>query len=284
MPEILITGPAGEPLDTQHAKDQCRISDTSQDHLLPALIAHARQFAEMRTQRQLIHARYQYVIDVFPQAGFCSGPAFTAMVNIPPNAIVLPHAPVARVVSIQYLDMAGAQQTMASTDYAVNAAMAPALITPKFGKIWPIAVPQIGAISITYDAGYATPIAAFAGDTLTIPGPMTWAIDDAVRFSNSGGALPTQLKAFTDYYVVALPGANQYKFSATKGGSAIGSYSGNSGTCYVGEVPGGILAWMLVRLATLFDQRDEVAVATRGKLEALPYVDGMLDPFRVLLP
>lgn len=45
------------------------------------------------------------------------------------------------------------------------------------------------------------------------------------------------------------------------------------------NVPAGILQWMRVRIATLYQHREEVEVMSRGKLEPLPYVDRMLDPF-----
>lgn len=46
-------------------------------------------------------------------------------------------------------------------------------------------------------------------------------------------------------------------------------------------VPAGIKRWMLLRINTLFNQREEVAILARGKVEQLPYVDGLLDDYRV---
>lgn len=56
-------------------------------------------------------------------------------------------------------------------------------------------------------------------------------------------------------------------------------------TCGYGaasDVPQGIKNWMLVRIGTLWENREEVAILQRGKVELLPYVDGLLDPFRVI--
>lgn len=47
-------------------------------------------------------------------------------------------------------------------------------------------------------------------------------------------------------------------------------------------IPEGIKSWMKIRLATLYENREEVAIMNRGKIEPLPYVDGLLDPFRVV--
>ena len=56
-------------------------------------------------------------------------------------------------------------------------------------------------------------------------------------------------------------------------------------TCGYGSataVPAGIRRWMKIRIATLYNQREEVAILSRGKVEALPYVDGLLEPWRVI--
>jgi hypothetical protein len=42
-------------------------------------------------------------------------------------------------------------------------------------------------------------------------------------------------------------------------------------------VPVEIVHWMLVRIGTLFENREEVAILSRGKIEPLPWVDGLLD-------
>ena len=56
-------------------------------------------------------------------------------------------------------------------------------------------------------------------------------------------------------------------------------------TCGYGlptAVPQGIKHWMLVRIASLYEHREEVALMNRGKIEPLPFIDGLLDPFRVV--
>lgn len=127
--------------------------------------------------------------------------------SLPGHAILAPKSPLASVVSIQYLDMSGTWQTMPATDYTVDATCEPARITPVFGKIWPISLPQIGAVAVTFDAGY---------------GPAS-------------------------------------------------------------SVPEGIKSWIKLRLGCLYAHREEVALINRGKIEALPFVDGLLDPFKVVL-
>lgn len=48
------------------------------------------------------------------------------------------------------------------------------------------------------------------------------------------------------------------------------------------DVPQGIKNWMLIRIATLYENREEVAILPRGKVEPLPFVDRLLDGYRVL--
>jgi uncharacterized phiE125 gp8 family phage protein len=47
------------------------------------------------------------------------------------------------------------------------------------------------------------------------------------------------------------------------------------------DVPAGIRHWLLVRVGTMFENREEVAILNRGKVEALPFIDGLLDPYKV---
>lgn len=46
-------------------------------------------------------------------------------------------------------------------------------------------------------------------------------------------------------------------------------------------VPAGIRHWMLLRVGTIFENREEVVVMNRGKVELLPIVDGLLDPYKM---
>lgn len=180
--------------------------NTTGDPLLNMYIAAARVHAEMITQRQLLTATWKLVLDAFPGMSLSGMSGISEGRRIPRNAIVLHKNPVQSVASIKYLDMSGVQQTMSPNDYVVDASMEPARITPVFGKIWPIALPQIGAVEVTFTAGY---------------------------------------------------------------GAAV-------------DVPAGIKHWMLMRVDGLFRNRGEIT-EIMGKLEKLPFVDGLLDPFTVAI-
>lgn len=282
MPEILVQAPTGEPINLTEAKLHLRVTDDAQDVLIRSMLAGARQSAEVKTRQQLLHARYQYVIDRFPVPGLA--PSCDGVVSIPPHAVVLPHAPVVDVVKIEYLDMNSTLQTLSPSVYTVQSAMMPAIITPRFGQIWPVPLPQIGAVSVTYDAGYASPISVVApsSGTFRIAGPVAFPVGAMVQFYNSGGALPAGLQAQTNYLIESAV-AGVYTLTDLGGAPIVFTDSG-SGSNYIGVVPEGLRNWILIRLGSLYENREEVAILNRGKVEELPFIDGLLDPYRISLP
>ncbi|NDE55215.1 MAG: phage gp6-like head-tail connector protein, partial [Actinobacteria bacterium] len=42
-------------------------------------------------------------------------------------------------------------------------------------------------------------------------------------------------------------------------------------------------SWIKLRVGSLYAHREEVALLNRGSIESLPFVDGLLDPFRMTL-
>jgi len=279
MPLQLITPPSAEPLHLNdailHIKQDAGIDDA---HILATIVA-ARKSVESRTWRQLIAARYKQVMDSFPgigQFGTPWGHTFT----LPGNAILLDRAPVLQVESIQYLAMDGSTQTMPSSDYAVDTACEPCRITPVFGRIWPIPLPQIGAVWVTFIAGYAAPVTVdITANTISVRTWKTLLLGEEVRFSNSGGIPPSPLQINTDYYVVAVPSAGIYQVSESVGGPVIDITDPGIGSSFIGEVPGDLLAWMRMRVGSLDVFREDVVAMTRGSIENLPFVDGLFNDY-----
>lgn len=206
MPLQLVTPPAEEPVSLIDAKLHLRVDFDEDDTLIASLITAARLAAETKTGRQFTTARWKMVLDSFPGPSLMGVPAGQPF-TLPGHAILLPKCPVQSVVSINYLDMGAVLQTMPAATYTVDNACEPARITPVFGQIWPICLPQIGAVSVIFDAGYGT----------------------------------------------------------------------------AAEVPQGIKSWIKLRVGSLYAHREEVAVVSRGRLEALPFIEGLLDPYKVAL-
>ena len=206
MPLQLVTPPAEEPVSLIEAKLHLRVDFDEDDTLIAALITAARLAAETLTGRQFVTARWKFVLDGFPGPSALGAPAGQSF-SLPGHAILLSKSPVQSVVSINYLDMGSVLQTFSPSAYTVDTACEPARITPVFGQVWPIALPQIGAVSITFDAGY--------------------------------------------------------------GSAAL--------------VPEGIKSWIKLRVGSLYAHREEVAMLSRGRIDLLPFVDGLLDPYKVVM-
>lgn len=274
MSHQLTTAPTLEPLSLAEAKQHLRATDTSQDSIIALLIPAARQACETKTQRQIVAGRYRMVLDDFG----CG--------------VQLPVAPALQVVSVKYLDMAGVQQTMPSSDYAVDLVSEPGRITPGFGKIWPVILPQIGAVEIVFDAGHAAPVTASAGaDTVSVPAWKTLAVNDVMRFSSrdktatGDGALPTPLVENMDYYVQSVVSPGLYKLSLTAGGAAIDITAAGTGDNFVGVIPQALKAWMLLTVGALYENRETFVIDQRITDAAIPssFIDSLLDPFRLMV-
>jgi hypothetical protein len=286
MPEILLQRPIGEPVSLGFVKTFVRETSTVQDSVLRMLIGAARAAAESRTRQQCLHARYRLIVDKFPMAGVGTPLPFADLVNDPGFSVRLPHSPLVDVVQVQYLDMSGATQLVDPSLYTVNAALTPGIVALKFGQIWPIPLPQIAAVWIDYDAGYASPfsVASQSAGTIKVIGPVTWKVGDMVSFYNAGaGALPTPLAEDTPYLVASAPGNGVYSFTDLSNNPIVFSDSGSDQN-FIGVVPAGIRQWICMRAGSMYENREEVAILNRGKVEELPFVDSLLWPYMTSLP
>lgn len=132
----LITGPTAEPVTLAQVKAHLRIDAdiTDDDALLASLIPAARAQAEHRTGRRFGVQTWSRVLGGFP-----AGP------------LILPDPPIVAIVSIQYDDPAGAEQTLAPTAYRVRLAGEPAAVRPV--SAWPETLVEEGVVRITYSCG-----------------------------------------------------------------------------------------------------------------------------------
>lgn len=275
MPIAVVTPPYAEPLSLAEARLHIKSDGTEDDALIMGAIAAVRGFAEHETGRQLVAARFRQTLDAFPGQRLWieeSGPNCKQI-------ILLERTPVLQVVSVQYVAADGTLTTLAADQYLVDLDSQPARIAPAWGKTWPFPRDQIAAVMITFDAGHAAPFTADATtNAIAVRGLPAKVIGDVLRLTNSGGALPAPLAVNTDYYVQSVVSAGVYTLAATSGGSAIDLTTAGTGTNYVGEVPEGIKSWMKLRLGSLdLNRESEVS----DKLQPLPFIDRLLDPYRV---
>lgn len=258
-----VTAPFGEPFGLDEARLHLKSDGTEDDSLVTGNVAAVRAFAEQETNRKIVAGTYRMTLDEFP----CE--------------ICIPAGPVLAVSSVKYIDDAGDLQTFDAADYQVDLTCEPVRIAPAYGETWPTTRSgDFAAVRVEFIAGYAAPMtASAAADTVTMRGWKTLAVADAVRFSNSGGALPGGLAVATDYYIRSVVSAGVYTLSATSGGSLLDITSAGTGAHYVGEVPEGMKAWMKLRLGTLDQSREDVV--TGVSVAPLPFIDRLLDPYRL---
>lgn len=156
---VQLQAPQAEPLDLATVKTHLRIDDdlTEEDANLLLMIKMARRYAEKETARSLITQKWSLVMDVFPGGSWMQAVPLSASHQLPGHAALLERGPVQTVDAIVYKDMAGTWQTITnptSPDYAIDLSGPIARMTPGFGRIWPITIPEIGAAKINYTAGY----------------------------------------------------------------------------------------------------------------------------------
>lgn len=153
--------PAGEPLSPADFKQHQKISASDEDTLIAAQLSAARRWAETFTRRQFVLATWKLYLDRFP----C-------------YALRLPRPPLISVSSIQYVDTAGATQTLDDSLYQVDHNHEPGLIVPDFGQVWPTTRDGTpNAVTVTYLAGYGAIdktrldlASVLAGTTVTVNG------------------------------------------------------------------------------------------------------------------
>jgi hypothetical protein len=160
LTRIAITG--DEPL-TLAALKQWLVVDqamTDDDALLTALCTAARQRAETITGRCLIPSTWTYGLEAFPYGWWeDSAPSrnsYSKMMSWWGNAqnIRLPQSPVQTVTSINYLGAAGTYTTLDPSQYVVDYASEPCIVSPAYGSYWPTTLAQHNAVQITFNSGY----------------------------------------------------------------------------------------------------------------------------------
>ena len=262
----LVTPPASLPLHVAEARLHLRQDVIDEDAHIIATIAAATDMAKNECQSSFVACRWRLTLDCVPYQ----------------RMIELENGPVYNIVSIKFIGYDGVQVAWPSTEWVADLTRNPARISPRFGKIWMLPLPQIATIEILYDAGYAAPIATDAtANTITPTGLWrTQSVGDTIRVSNSGGALPAPLQETTDYFIAGIVG-NGYTLSSTSGGAVIDLTDVGSGLNFIGEVPAGVQQWISLRIGSMHENRESDQMM-RGTVLSLPYLDALLDPYRAV--
>lgn len=138
MPIKTITAPTVEPITLAEAKLHLRVDGTDEDTLIGAYITAARELAESMADRAYAEGTYELTADAFPA-----------------EALHIGKPPLISIVSVKYLDTDGAEQTLAPTDYILDADDVPGNIYPAPGKTWPATQAVTNAVRVRFTAGAA---------------------------------------------------------------------------------------------------------------------------------
>ena len=143
MSDFIQTGTAafgGEPVTLNDVEGQCRIVDLSAEaSTIELMISAVREKAEIITCRALIAKTEVLTLNNFPANR---------------AAIKLIKPPLKSVTSVVYIDANGVEQTLSSSLYRVITNVEPGYIVPVHGQSWPVTLPELAVITITYECGY----------------------------------------------------------------------------------------------------------------------------------
>lgn len=125
-----------EPITLDEAKLHLRVDISDDDATIAEKLTMAREYVENATGLALGVKTFTAVLDNFPVR--------------PPYKIEIPRSTVDEITDIKYVDDNGVEQTMDPADYALDAYVSPARITPKFGGVWPAITTKPSAVRVTF--------------------------------------------------------------------------------------------------------------------------------------
>jgi hypothetical protein len=174
--------PTFEPVTVAQAKAQSRVTVPDDDALIAIYVKAAREYVEAQTNRALLQQTWRASYSHFPRrrlgvvpgdgfgcfgyglggfyAGF--GGAYGFGLTAP---LTLPRPRLIGIVSVEYFDINGNQQTLDPSQYTVQMDGEPATLSPVYGAWWPFSQPyRPDAVQVTYTCGYGTTCAAVPAD------------------------------------------------------------------------------------------------------------------------
>lgn len=138
----VTVAPASEPVTATEVKLQTKVGFSTEDDLITIYIKAARELVEKHLGIALLPQTVQEKYSAFPQA---------TRLN-PHRAIMLKRYPLRSISSIAYKDADG--QTVFASDYVVDATAQPPILAPAYEQDWPDTYKELGAVTITYTAGF----------------------------------------------------------------------------------------------------------------------------------
>lgn len=109
---------------------------------------------------------------------------------------------------------------------------------------------------------------------------------DSIKYIDQDGVQQTLSSALYKVDTVSEPArltpAYGQSWPATRNEASAVEIAFTCGYGLGAAVPQGIKNWILVRVGSMYEFREEVAIVGRSRIDPLPFMDGLLDPFRVI--
>lgn len=179
----VITGPAAViPIAEvlKHIKDES--ADVARQAEVLAFLAAARAHAEHYCGCSFGSQTLELALDAFPAGG-----------------IELVRPPVTSITSVKYLDTAGVEQTVSSTDYTLDDyGSQKHWVLPAYDVEWPDTLDTPNAVKVRYVAGAATLPEAVRNALLLFVGHLDQNREAVTVTSGSALELPLAVKALLD--------------------------------------------------------------------------------------
>lgn len=290
----LNTAPGTEPVTLAEAKAHLRVEVADDDALITNLISAARVHAENVCRRAFVTQKWDLYLDAFPKYTYFGVlPGYVPVDQLPSawmsmrnyavrfrgGRIDLPFPSLQSVDSVKYRSAAlesgaaaagGASSLTLSAsassvdDYyngasiSITGGTGAGQVNSVISYVGASKVATVGSWDIQPDATSQYSVTG----VLTTLSPARYTVDSA---SEPGVITP----APGTYWPETINMTNAVKVSYTAG-------YGNAAA-----VPAGIKAWMLMRIGALYENREEVLVGQRLVVADLPFVDHLLDPYRI---
>lgn len=132
-----ISEPDVEPVSLDEAKEHLNVEHDEKDDLIESYISAARAYLENWCHIVIAESEWELTLDSFPEEG-----------------ISLTRFPLISVTSIKYDDEDGAEQTLGTSNYTVDASGAFGWVVP-IEDGWPGVISAINAVRVRFMAGWA---------------------------------------------------------------------------------------------------------------------------------
>lgn len=295
----LLTPPAAEPVTLTQAKNQCRVTISTDDELISAYITAARELCERWTHRAFFNQTWRLTLDHFPLYPWWQGTSRITdrhdwwyyssvwrgyMIQVPRPRLV-------SVTSIKYMDVTLTRRILDPDSYIIDGSSEPGRIVPAPGCFWPYTqVYQPGSVQIDFVAGSygdGTQTGEVLAAAINAPGS-GYAVGNTLTITQagaSGGALLVTgigaLGAVTS--VAPLLGGSGYSIG-TGLATTVAPAGGTACTVDItsisaGNFPVGIKMAILLLVSHFYEQREATSEET---LKAIPMgVNDLLAPYVV---